>query len=266
MDYPVGVHIETTGRCNSQCSFCPHHMSPRRHMDMSPGLFAKIVKDLKDIPTEFVMVPFKLGEPLLDPLFSQRLLKINDELPRAHFEIHTNLNYLPRDFIPTLRKLRNVRHVWVSLNQYDAEAYKSSTQMSFKKTCSNIHRLLDSGLKHEIIVGRVATYDVEDQKWTTWAERVFPTAHAKVLIRGDWCNHVKFPTHANPPGSCKRTREISICCDGKVALCCMDGLCEYPLGDVNYQHVLEVFNCPAAITMRNMTHRLWKPCSTCTFI
>jgi len=266
MDYPTNVHIETTGRCNSRCTFCPHSISPRRNMDMQPALFNKILGDLKDIPQPFILTPFKLGEPMLDPFFSRRLLQIEQELPNALFEIHTNLNKLPKDLISSLRRLHNVKHLWISLNHYTKQSYKETTGLDFEKTVANIHKLLAANLPHKIMIGRVATYDIEDQKWKKWVEETFPSAPAVVMVRGDWCTHADFPLWANPTGACKRTWEVSICCDGRVALCCMDGLCEYPLGDVKTQHVLDVFNSPTAKTMRNMTHRLWKPCSTCTFM
>lgn len=265
MDYPRVIHIETTGRCNSHCVFCPHSRSYRRLMDMPQMLFEKILKDVKDIPQRVIIVPLKLGEPLVDPLFSKRLLQIDEQLPEAYLELHTNLNILPREFIPTLRKLRRVNHIWVSLNYYTAASYRAATGMKFDQTLYNIKKLLEARLPHTIAIGRVLDYTIEDQKWLDWVRRTFPQAKPAFLHRGDWCNNIETPNTIND-GFCKRTLEVSICCDGKVALCCMDGLCEYPLGDITKEHILEVYNGSKASALRRMTQRLQEPCASCTFV
>jgi hypothetical protein len=235
-------------------------------MVMSNQLFNKILKDAEEIPNPFIIAPFKLGEPLLDPYFARRLLQIDAQLPNAIFEIHTNLNYLPKDLIAALRRIHRVNHIWVSLNQYTDGAYKETTGMSFKKTLLNINRLLDANIPHKIVVGRVATYSDEDNIWMDWVKQTFPTATPALIVRGDWCDNVTFPLKHNPRGPCKRTHELSICCDGRVALCCMDGLCEYCLGDITKQSLLEIYNGPKSKSMRSMTKRTQKPCATCTFV
>jgi sulfatase maturation enzyme AslB (radical SAM superfamily) len=266
MDYPIGIHIETTGRCNSKCKFCPHDRSPRKNLNMSPGLFEKILKEAAEITNPFTITPFKLGEPLLDPEFSDRLRQIEFYVPNAKVEIHTNLNYLPKDFIPTLKHLKNVRHIWISLNHYVPRAYKQLTGLNLTRTLANIRALFDARIPQSIIIGRVADYTEADNVWLNWTLQNFPKARAALLTRGDWCQNIDGKHAVNTCGPCIRTHEISICCDGKVSLCCMDGLCEYPLGDITHQHLLEVFNSPQAVAMRNMTQRLKEPCSSCTFV
>jgi sulfatase maturation enzyme AslB (radical SAM superfamily) len=266
MDYPKAIHIETTGRCNSKCKFCPHDRSPRKNMDMSPQLFNKILRESESIPKDFVWSPFKLGEPTLDPWFSKRLLQVDSQLPHAVIEIHTNLNHLPKDLIPALRKIRRVTHFWVSLNHCTAEDYREETGLDFIKTVKNIQKLVESDQPHKVNIGRVATYSEQDNVWMAWVKSNFPTVFPALIARGDWCDNIGYPLRITPPGTCDRTKEISICCDGRVSLCCMDGLCEYPLGDVSKQHLLEVFNNPQSTQMRQMTERVRKPCSTCTFI
>lgn len=269
IEYPLGLHIETTGRCNSCCSFCPHERSTRKNSNMSSELFEKILTEAKGIPHPFCLSPFKLGEPMLDPLFSKRLLRIHEELPRATLEIHTNLNYLPADFIPALKVVKNLSHVWVSLNQRTPENYLAETGLRLDKTLANIETLLAANVPHKIVIGRVANYDAEDRSWFEWAKKKFTAATCVVMYRGNWCDNIDakpMAPKAKTTGPCPRTYELSICCDGKVALCCMDGLCEYPLGDMNTQTMLEIYNSPKAKLMRTAQARFMKPCNTCTFV
>lgn len=235
---------------------------------MSQELFDKLVREAAYIPRRFIISPFKLGEPLLDPLFSRRLLQLHANLPLAALEIHTNLNRLPRDFIPALRQLTRVEHLWISLNEYKADKYRETTGgLNFNKTCGNILQVLSARLPYRVCIGRVATYTVEDQLWVNWVEKTFPSATPAIIPMGDWCKEVKTPIDAKTIGRCKRLYEMSICCDGKVALCCMDGLCQYQIGDVNKQHLVEVFNSSKAMETRQLlSTRLHEPCKSCTFI
>ena len=41
---------------------------------------------------------------------------------------------------------------------------------------------------------------------------------------------------------CSRWFELSITATGEVALCCMDGQAEHPIGDVKKSSVLEIYN------------------------
>lgn len=53
MDYPDEITLETTGKCNARCNFCPHSKLDRRFTDMDDSLFFKIIGDLKEIPELF---------------------------------------------------------------------------------------------------------------------------------------------------------------------------------------------------------------------
>jgi hypothetical protein len=234
---------------------------------MSVELFDSIIKQARAIPHPFIISPFKLGEPLLDPLFSRRLVIIDEALPKASIELHTNLNHLPEEFIPALSVIKRVSHVWVSLNQRTPETYFDETGLKLDKTLTHIDKLLAAKLPHKIVIGRVADYTPEDRGWFEWAKERFPGTTCVVMYRGNWCDNIVAPKVAKvPAGVCPRTYELSICCDGKVALCCMDGLCEYPLGDMNTESMLTIYNSPKSKAMRQMTTRNITPCNTCTFI
>ncbi len=261
-EYPEHVHIETTGYCNSHCRFCPHSRSTRRNKHMETVLFDKILRELEEIPGAFLVSPFKLGEPLLDPLICSRLLQINEQLPRASIKIHTNLNYLPPGFIDTLKQLDHLAIIWVSLNCMTVQDYRDETGLNLPKTLANLQTLIDSGLSKKIVVGRVLSNASEDQQWATWIAYKSPGVRVKGLPRASWCSNISTTNRDRPKGPCALTHELSICCDGRVALCCMDGLCEYPLGDVTKDNCIDVYNGPKAKAMRTMKRRK-KPCSSC---
>jgi len=234
-------------------------------MGMNDKLFDKILGELGTIPYDIYVTMMKLGEPFLDPKICERLLMV-DSLPNTRIEIHTNLNVLPPKVFQTLIKLEKLEYIWVSLNWMDSKTYKEQMGLSFEKTVANINKLLATPLADIVILGAVSIPKVSVYDWANWVIRKFPgTKCVKNLIKGPWCEHVETqPTLIKEP-ICPRLNEVSICCDGKVALCCMDGLCEYELGDVNNQGFLKIFNSDKAKLYRNTPRVAIMPCKVCNF-
>jgi hypothetical protein len=52
MDYPRDIQLETVGRCNANCTFCPHEGLDRKFDEMSDELFNKIVDEVATIPQD----------------------------------------------------------------------------------------------------------------------------------------------------------------------------------------------------------------------
>lgn len=265
IDYPFGVHIETTGRCNASCKYCPHGISPRRNMDMSDELFAKILEELKTLPINVCVSMMKLGEPFLDSKICKRLLAIN-KLDNVWIEIHTNLSILTPKILGTLTQLKRLHQIWVSMNWMDSRTYHEQMGLNFENTITNVNKLLASKLVNKVAIGRVQNSRIYDSEWNNWIVKTFPKAELiGTLHQGDWCNYVESESLLAQSLVCKRLGDVSVCCDGKVALCCMDGLCEYELGDINTQTMLEVFNSDKAKRYRTTPRAQIAPCKTCTF-
>jgi len=265
IDYPRGIHIETTGRCNARCQYCPHGISSRRNMDMSDELFNKIVGELKVLPVYIAVSMMKLGEPFLDHKICDRLLAV-DQLNNVGIEIHTNLSILTPKILKTLTQLKRLHQIWVSLNWMDEKTYHEQMGLNFKNTITNVNRLLNSGLVSKVVIGRVQNSGKYDPEWNNWVTKTFPQIKLiSALHQGSWCGHVEAESILAQQLVCKRLWEISVCCDGKVALCCMDGLCEYELGDINTQTLLEVFNSDKAKKYRMTPRGQIVPCKNCTF-
>lgn len=93
-DYPLEVTIETTGKCNARCTFCPHHELEQKNEYMSDELFLRIIGQLEEIPKNhtFYISPFKVNEFLMDKKIFERIALINELLPNAYIRIFTNFN------------------------------------------------------------------------------------------------------------------------------------------------------------------------------
>ena len=66
---------------------------------------------------------------------------------------------------------------------------------------------------------------------------------------------------------CGRWYELSIMANGVVSLCCQDGEGQFPIGDVNKQTLLEVYNHPFYRERRekNLSRLEVEVCNTCTY-
>ena len=74
---------------------------------------------------------------------------------------------------------------------------------------------------------------------------------------------------AIPDAPCHRWFDMSITATGVVSMCCMDGGAKYPKGDVNAQHVLEIYNQPWLRELRETLisrRQVRSPCNGCTYL
>jgi radical SAM protein with 4Fe4S-binding SPASM domain len=119
-----------------------------------------------------------------------------------------------------------------------------------------------------IILSRVGDGSVADFEFAQWAKREFPLFEPNVFFRGDWLNQVDTPASPIPRVGCGRWFDLSIAATGIVAHCCMDGDAKYPIGDVNRESVLEIYNAPAYRRLRERTQfrQDAEPCNGCSFL
>ena len=274
MDYPTEVTIETQAVCNAKCSFCPYDTMKRKGDRMSDALIDKIINDLKAIPeaVPFTIAPFKVNEPFLDKRFITVCEKINNELHNAKLRIFTNGSTLTDEVIDRISGIRNVIHLWVSLNESEKASYEAKIKLPFEKTIARLdalHKRVDGGDFHQVIVSRVADGSDADGKFSLFLRARYPLFDCILLGREDWTGQVHSEEQRRvSPYGCYRWFEVSIMASGKVALCCMDGEGKHVIGDVNNQSVLDIYNSPRYKKLRQYTNSriaAVPPCDHCTY-
>jgi hypothetical protein len=275
MDYPMEVHIETLAVCNAACTFCPYPTMDRKGDKMSDQLIDKIIADLKQIPTSvpFTIAPFKVNEPFLDKRIFSVCAKINEQLPSAWLRLFTNGSPLTEDIIEKICGVKKVTHLWISLNEVEAQAYEKLMQLPLDRTLSKLdllHELVRQGrFPHPVMVSRVNDGTGRDQIFLNFVQQRYPMFKPHLIGGRNWTGQVDVGTNARvPPTGCARWYEVSIMASGKVALCCMDGEGRHVIGDVNTQTVLEVYNSPGYRKMRQFTFSrkaAAAPCETCAY-
>lgn len=273
--YPAHVHLETLGLCNASCSFCPYTVMARKGERMPDALIDKVIDDLTAIPRElpFQFSPFKVSDPFLEPRLFSILAQVGSRLPNARVSLITNGQALTEKKLDQLLAVvNNPEYLWVSLNEYEAEPYRQVMGLDIDITLRRLamlHRRAEHGLKLKIVIGRVANGTEQDARFVEFCKREFPLFEACTLPRGAWLGQVADIEQAPVFGvGCLHWFELSITCTGVVAHCCMDGLAQYPIGNINNQSVLEIYNSPAYRTLREkaLNRLAVSPCNQCAFM
>ncbi|MBF0214710.1 MAG: radical SAM/SPASM domain-containing protein [Magnetococcales bacterium] len=274
LDWPAHVHLETFARCNARCDFCPSSTLERSGVRMPDALIEKIIRELEEMPRDlpFQLSPFKVNEPFLDRRLLDVLHRINDRLPQAEITLTTNASPLTRNQLLQLGRVKNLGYLWISLNEYRPELYERVMGLDFGKVVERldlVHAMLGSReLTFRVVVSRVADGSEEDEAFSRWVQGRWPGFQVSLFQRGGWLGQVNVATGAVPDVGCLRWFDLSITATGVVAHCCMDGTAAHPIGDVNHQHVLEVYDASAyrVLRMRMESRLTVMPCRLCTFL
>lgn len=279
LEYPMLVHLETQAVCNANCTFCPYDSMERKGVKMSDQLIEKVIDDLSDMPKDlfYTINPYKVSEPFLEPrLFDILDLMIN-RLPGAKISFISNGAALTEKKLDNLAKLDASRFsaLKISLNSLDPQEYESTMRIPLHKTLKRLdvlHEYIARGkLSIPVNITRVA-FDVEsDLKFILEVKRRYPLFSLYVIRRNDWIGSVKIekPHEHVPDTPCKRWFDLSITATGKVALCCMDSEAKYTYGDVNNEHVLDIYRKSQMELLRLLLPSRKdadSPCNQCTYL
>lgn len=274
MDFPKEVSFETQTVCNAACSFCPYPELERKGDKMPDSLIAKIIDDLLEIPDDlpFTISPFKVNDPLLDVRLFDILGEVNARLPNAKIRIFTNGSPLTVKNISRVNAVKNVEHLWVSLNHYEAEPYEELMKIPLDRTLDNLDLLhkkkAEGEFTQDVWVSRVCDETAADQGFVNFVRDRYPLFGLGTIFKSEWLGQVPGlnSLRKTPLVGCARWWELSIISTGKVSFCCMDGKAEYPIGDVSESSVLEVYNNPAYRQYRErfITRAEGSPCLACT--
>ncbi|MBX2861046.1 MAG: SPASM domain-containing protein [Vampirovibrio sp.] len=275
MNYPAHVHLETLALCPAACSFCPYPSLERQGAKMSDELLDKVLTELTEIPQSvpFQLSPFKVNEPFLDTRLFDILNRINRDLPHASITLTSNSTPITPEKLEALQQVKNMEYLWISTNDYRPAEYEATMKLKWSRTIERltmIHEAMVQGkLPFRVVLSRVGDGTVEDQNFTQWVKDSFPLFSSHVFQRGGWIGQVDVDLYAPVPNvGCARWFDLSITATGTVAHCCMDGQAKWPIGDVNTQHILEVYNHPEYRKLRESTlsRQQVEPCNTCTFL
>ena len=171
---------------------------------------------------------------------------------------------MTQEKIDGIAKLKNVTHLWISLNEYRADEYEKLMGLNFERTAKRLDNLHAQDFPHPVMLSTVG-YPNED--FRRYCYDRWPKFDSMAIHRTGWLGYVTPQDRPIPDRACARWFELSITATGKAVLCCMDGKEEFVLGDVANQSLLEIYNQPK---LKNRRAMLWsrkaiQPCATCNY-
>jgi hypothetical protein len=273
LDWPYEISIETFAKCNASCTFCPYTTLDRIGEKMPDELIDQIIDELKDHPHPFLISPFKVNEPFLDKRLIPICRKINAELPNAILRLFSNGSALTEKHIDEVATLKRVTHLWISLNEYEADAYKATMGLDFDRTVANLdllHSKKAAGtFPWPVMISRVRQALIPndaDNAFSAFVHARWPLFKVHLIKRDSWLGFTEPNDPEVPDEACSRWFELSVMATGKVSLCCMDGEGAYSIGDIK-DGVFATYNAPnwRERRVKMLSRKGINPCSTCNY-
>ncbi|PSB14684.1 hypothetical protein C7B61_02045 [filamentous cyanobacterium CCP1] len=98
------VHVEVSAFCNRRCGFCPNTNGSRiNNKQLLPEtIYLRILQDLQEISYDKLFGFHQYNEPLADRIILTRIAQARKFLPDSPLVIHSNGDYLDRDYLEAL--------------------------------------------------------------------------------------------------------------------------------------------------------------------
>jgi hypothetical protein len=265
---PREVSIETQALCNARCVFCPYPTLERIGTKMPDDMLDRIVDEMATFTTPFLFSPFKVNEPFLDKRLMPLCRKFNERVPRGALRLFTNGSALTQSHIDGVAALERVVHLWISLNEHEADKYEATMGLSFAHTARNLDRLHESVTRgefpHRVVVSRVGAA----RGFREYVSQRWPLFQVAFIKHDAWIDFTYADDLEVPNAPCVRWWELNITASGKASLCCMDSTGDYGFGDLRDSTLLEIYNHPTYRSWREglMSRRdVGNPCHRCTY-
>lgn len=276
MDYPYAIGIETAVLCSARCTFCTYPDLERKGERMSDELIAKLVDDMKAIPKDlaFNLFPFKVNDPFSEKRLIPLLHTVNRELPNARICLITNGHLLTPQKLDELLEVASTSFLAVSVNDHRREPYEKLMGLPYTTVMRRLDHLHEQVVRGRvpfpISLTRVEDHTSLDDEFAAWCAERYPAFFCGMHPLTDWVGQVDGvgAMQAAPDLPCLQWFHMSIMVNGKVVLCCSDGVGEHVVGDVSKQSLLDVYNAPAFRRYREgVASRLeTSPCNKCTVL
>lgn len=262
-EQPGEVTIETQAVCNARCTFCPYPTLARAGTKMPDALLYRLIDEMAAFEKPFYFSPFKLSDPFLDKRLIPLLRTFNEKAPHGLIRLFTNGSALTDANVAGVAGLRQVAHLWVSLNTHRSLEYEALMGLDFEHTARNLDRLHKRDFPHEVVISRVGD-DPDFVKYVQWR---WPKFQPAIIKRDAWIDFTDAENPEIPDAPCGRWWELNIAATGVAALCCMDSEAQYGFGDVNTQTLLEIYNHPTLRAWREGVSRktVGSPCERCSY-
>jgi hypothetical protein len=263
MDQPSEIGLETISLCNAACTFCPYPTLDRKGDKMSGWLLDKVIEEMMDFKVPFFFSPFKVNEPLLDKRFYD-ICRTVEAATLAYLRLFSNGAALTQRRIDEIAQLQRVHHLVISLNSHLPDEYEKLMVMPFERTAKRLDNLHNQDFPHTVMLSAVG---YPNPPFVDYCNDRWPKFKPLPIPKTSWLGYTDPQADVVPDLPCGRWFELSIMSSGIVSLCCQDGEGAFPIGDVNKQTLLEVYNSPFYRERREkqLSRLEVDVCKTCTY-
>lgn len=264
-EYPNEVSLETWAKCNARCTFCPYPTMERIGDKMSDEMIDSVVDQIAAWRRPMFFSPFKVNEPFLDPRTIPLCEKVNRLAPLVGIRLFTNGSTLIPEKIEQIGKLKNIYHLWISLNEYREDEYEKLMGLKFSITTKRIDHLHKVYFPHRVVLSCVGQ---PNEEFKQYCRERWPRFQSVALKKDAWIDFTTAQVTEVPDKACLRWFELNITASGKVARCCMDGEARYGIGDIRENTLYDIYNSHDWKRLREslMSRRdSGTICQTCTY-
>lgn len=270
--YPTAVMIEPTNICNLRCPLCPSGNGSLKRAKgfMKLSLFKKIIDEIKEYATMIIL--WNQGEPYLNPDINKMIKYATDA--GLFTLISTNLN---TDINPDELVKSGIDSMIVSLDGATQETYNQyRVNGNLEKVLSNVKAIVEAKKRHKSstpiirwqflvmkhneheidkIKEMAKIYEVDQLSFKTI--QIYTHEDIKFLpnnpkYRRYNISGENFEIKFKMENKCRRMwQQPVINWNGEVAICCFDKDIEYPVGNVENNSLLSIWQGTAFQKMRN---------------
>lgn len=270
--YPIAVMIEPTNICNLKCPLCPsgNGTLKREKGYMNLDLFKKIVDEVKDYSTMLIL--WNQGEPYLNKQMNNMVKYASDA--GLFTMVSTNLN---ADMNAEEVVKSGIDSMIVSLDGASQDTYNQyRINGNLEKVMTNVKNLITAKQKlksptpiiewqflvmkhneHEIEQIKKLAKDLGVDQLCFKTIQIYTKDDVKFLpenpkYRRYNVNGNNFEIKFKLANKCRRMwQQPVVNWNGQVAICCFDKDIRYPVGNVNDQSLLSIWQGKEFQAMRN---------------
>lgn len=271
LNQPWSVQIELTEGCTRLCKFCGLNGIRNKPGEdwrfMEWKTARKISGDLHEFCPEARLEFAMHGEPLLNPEHEEILALFRAVLPKAQIQVTTNGQLMQGKMEEKALSLFRSGVDFILLDTYRPERSRLRAEAKAIKKFSVVDLYADWAPK------KISPY----QNFRRRVRNTIIMVDDISLRDGELASRVIMnhcgnnPLKPLPPEPLQKTctnpfRELSICYDGEVCICCMDFGHEYVCGNVNVEKLYTIWYGKAFQSARTFLRnkmRLFTPCSRC---
>jgi len=244
----IKLAIETTSRCNLQCSMCGHPTLTRPKQDMDFDLFTRIISDVRR-NKYFIHQMHLMGEPLMDRLFERRIEHLAKHDIKVRNSFSTNCVLLTPERTDALidagfrRVHSDTQKVRLCIDSMDRAVYDElRVGGNHELVIENAKYFISKmrGKVRNILVQRLITDKNPDEPEAAFAEFGVGIRTQKVGLHHDKSRDFRcVKDRSDRRGTCRLLFNslMWVTSDGRVTGCCLDCDCLQPFGDLKVQTI-----------------------------